>query len=357
MAESSAARARRYRAAQQAKRRLEYPDQVIGYWKESMRSRIDATKKLVSFRACRGDMHGHSTFSDGVGTVAEIKRFVDSAGLDFYFLTDHQTVAQKRLCVKYKNFWWGQEPGTQHQHLGILNIDRAYRPKHDLAYDYNRVKELGGFPFIPHPTGWFRHPFSQEQIDALDLLGEEFTIEIINGANQIYNCFDETDAHAIVVWDHHLCQGKRVVAIGNTDAHLPQAVGDVWTGVFCPRLTKKNVIDALWQGHCFVSDAPLLNLCCGNANMGDVVRKKKGANLTLRGECADSYGLATIRIIKDGKVFDEIDAGGKQKFRTTINDTFNGGKSYYRLECFARDDRRAYSNPIYVWDRALPLTP
>ena len=138
-----------------ANKRARYPDIVIGYWKDAMRERIEETRKLAGFKVKRGDCHSHSTYSDGIGTVPEIADWVEKAGLDFFFLTDHGTVRQKSQCVNYKNMWWGQEPGAQYHHLGILGLDRKFTPGSDLAADYNKVIALGGFPFIPHPTGWF----------------------------------------------------------------------------------------------------------------------------------------------------------------------------------------------------------
>ncbi len=325
---------------------------VIGFWKQVMKERIEQSFDQVSFKAFRGDFHVHSVYSDGTGTVDEIKFYADEAGLDFFFVTDHGTVNQKRSCKKYPTVWWGQEPGTQYHHLGILDIDRKYTPKRDLIYDYNRIKEIGGFPFIPHPTGWFPNTrYTQEQMDMLDYLGDEFVIEIINGANQIFDCYDVTDEMSIALWDKHLSQGKHVTGLGNTDAHLPQAMGDVWTGMFCDRLEKDAVMDALRCGHCFVSDAPLLNISMNGAMMGDVVQARPGEEMKLELECVDSLGLSSVRVIKDGQQMVSMEPNGKTQMNEIIADTFAGGKSYYRVECLAVDRRRAYSNPIYVIER------
>ncbi|MFQ6043577.1 MAG: CehA/McbA family metallohydrolase [Candidatus Poribacteria bacterium] len=342
---------RKERLKQIAQRRDTYTTRVFMLWKDVMRERVEQTSKIVSFNFYRGDLHYHSTYSDGVATVQETKEWVDRAGLDFFFVTDHGTVNQKRICQKYENLWWGQEPGTQYHHLGILGLDRKYTPKRDLAYDYHKVKEFGAYPFIPHPAGWFPTTrYSDEQKDALNLLGDEFAIEIINGANQVFDCFDITDEMSIELWDKHLCRGKRVTGLGNTDAHLPQAIGDVWTAVFCEPLTKENVIDALWKGHCFASDAPLVNIALNGAQMGDVVYLPAGASAALHYECADSRGLEEIRIIKDGECIENISPSGDVKAEDTIDIQFDGSKSYCRLECFALDQRRAYSNPIYIWE-------
>lgn len=343
---------KRKKARRLAKKRVEYPQRVMRWWKGVMRDRIERSFELVDFRAFRGDLHVHSTYSDGVGTVDELKAVADAAGLDFFFVTDHGTVNQKRSCRKYEHVWWGQEPGTQYHHLGIVGIDRKYTPKKDLAYDYRRVQTLGGFPFIPHPTGWFPTTrYSEEKKEALNLLGDEFAIEIINGANQVFDCYDVTDEQSIELWDKHLSQGKRVTGLGCTDAHLAEAMGDIWTGVFCTTLEKDAVIDAVRKGHCFVSDAPLVRIEMDGATMGDVVRVERDSEVKLSFECADSLGLAVIRVIVNGEVIETIQPEGEIRVASTVTDRFSGGKSYYRVECLAADRRRAYSNPIYVWEK------
>ena len=332
-----------------AAKRATYPDRVVGFWKEAMRERIDATRKLAGFEVSRGDCHYHSTYSDGIGTVAETAAWMEKAGLDFLFITDHGTVRQKVECVKYRNLWWGQEPGTEYHHLGILGLDRKYDVQRNLARDYHNIIRLGGFPFIPHPTGWFPTTrYSQEQIDALDRLGDDFTIEVINGANNIFDCYDITDEMSISLWDRHLCRGKIVRGMGNTDAHLYQAIGDVWNGLLLDRPTRKRVLDALWAGHFFASDAPFIRLRCGRAVMGDSIKKRKGSQLEIRYECVDSLGLQQIRIIADGKVVKELRPGNEQVVKGSYRIKFEGGHSYIRVECFARDNRKAFSNPIYI---------
>ena len=342
-------RAHQHKLNRLADKRLNYPNTVIGFWKDAMRERVEQTRKLAGFKVRRGDCHSHSTYSDGIATVPETAEWVEKSGLDFFFLTDHQTVRQKVECVNYKNMWWGQEPGTQHHHLGILGLDRKFTPGADLAADYSKVIALGGFPFIPHPTGWFpTRRYTQEQIDALNLLGDDFTIELINGANNIFDCYDITDDRSVALWDKHLCQGKTVRGMGNTDAHLQQAIGDVWNGVFVKRLTKKNVIDALWAGHFFASDAPFINVTSGQSTMGDTVKKRKGSQVVVRYECVDSLGLQQVRVIADGKVVKELWPKHDQVVKGTHKVKFRGGKSYIRVECLAKDNRKAFANPIYV---------
>jgi len=324
-----------------------------------MRDRINATKALVDFRGYRGDFHTHSNHSDGASTVAELVHYRDASGMDFIFVTDHSGVSQKRDCVKFKNTWWGQEPGTQHHHLGILGLDRKLVPSQNLVEDYQRVLAKGGVPYIPHPTGWFPNTrYTDEQKDSLNLLGDTFAIEIINGANQVYDCYDITDEMSIALWDEHLCRRKVVTALGNTDAHLCEAIGDVWTAVFPEEFSKEGILDAVRRGRAFVSDAPLVDLtvqCDGGpiAGMGQTLTRRPRSSgetgpLTVRVLAADSLGLAEVRLIRDGKVINSWQPDGDRVVSRAVADTHADGARYYRLECFAKDGRRAYTNPVYV---------
>ena len=318
-----------------------------------MRERVEKTKALIEFAGYRGDMHMHTNHSDGSGTVDEMVRFRDEAGLDYIFVTDHYGLTHKRECKKHDRCWWGQEPGTEHHHLGILNIERKFEPARDLAADYAAVIDRGGFPFIPHPTGWFPVTrYTEEQMASLDVLGERFTIEIINGANQIFDCWDITDEMSVELWDDHLKRGKFVTALGNTDTHHPHAVGDVWTGVHPDEFSREGVVDALRQGRAFVSDAPIIDMTVevdgtNIAGMGGVLHTSKRP-LTVRVLAADSAGLNTVTLLRDGEAIRSRQPAGEVAVSTTIADDAPVDVKYYRLECRAIDGRRAFTNPVYI---------
>ena len=331
--------------------REEYLRRVMMFRKEVQRKRAEATGELVSFRAYRGDSHVHSNYSDSTGTVRETKAYADAAGLDFLFITDHNTIDQKRTCRKLDNVWWGQEQPVQRHHLVMLGLNRKQTPTRDLAHEYRRVQELGGVAFIAHPTGWFPNKrYSQQEIDVLNGLGDEFAIEVINGANQVFDCFDETDEMAVQLWDKHLSLGKRVVGMGCSDAHLAEAMGDVWTGVLARRCTKEDILQAIRRGHCYASDGPALSLWLAEKRMGDTAKCPKG-QLTFRYECADSRGLDRIRLVSNGRTVKTIAGRGTTVARGEMAVRFSGGRTYYRLECFSVDERRAYGNPVYVRER------
>jgi hypothetical protein len=334
------------------KRRRDYPLWVARWWQEAMRDRIMASSKLFGGPSFyRGDCHSHTVFSDGIGSVADMDAMKNAAGLDFLFITDHWTVAQKRECAKFKNLWWGQEPPTQHHHIGILDNPRTYKVKNDLHQDLAAARKLGKLVFISHPKGWYPvKRYNREQEEVMFALGPEFHMEIINGANQMLDCFDVTDEESLLLWDRLLRAGRRVHALGNTDSHLPHCIGSVWNGVFASRLSKEAVIGALGEGRHFVSEAPLIDLTVESGNrrarMGERLRVT-GRKARLHYRAADSFGLQVLRIIIDGKIVREIELGRKTTAQGSIPVRTGARGSYARIECNAKDWRRAFSNPVY----------
>ena len=136
-----------------ARERVEYRNFVERFIRERDAARAKATKKSVSFDFIRGDLHMHSVYSDGWNSVDENVAVGRARGLDFIFITDHNTVRQKVECKKYKNVWWGQEPSAGPQHVCMLDLDRKFTPTCDMKRDAETLREMGVFFFYPHPFG------------------------------------------------------------------------------------------------------------------------------------------------------------------------------------------------------------
>ena len=329
----------------------------IGRYKADLASRLAATRKLFGRKVFAVDIHTHSNYSDGRGTVAQNHACMRNAGLDFIFATDHSSLGQKRVVRRWPDASWGQEPvprdGTGRHfmhHIGLLCGSRRFRPRADsAAADFARARRIAPFVWVPHPVGWYpANWYGLDKVEALWTLGDAFAMEVMNGAHKVVRAYDAFDRKAVAVWDRLLCDGKKVTALGASDAHVPDEIGSVWTGVYAARRTATSIIKALNQGHCFASEASLMDFACDSRFMGTTVRKKNGAKLALKWRVVDSAGIASVRIISQGRVLREIHTRG----RTVVEDRWTrkvGNKPvYYRLESTASDDRRAFSTPVYV---------
>lgn len=310
-------------------------------------ARAEATRELAGFDYIRGDLHMHTVYSDGSGSVADMAEIADFRGLDFIFVTDHGTIRQKIGCRKYKNVWWGQEPGAGHHHVCILAGKSKYTPLCDMARDAERLRELGNFFFYPHPVGWYPATwYSQEKMDALAEVGPEFAIEVMSGIFRTFSFHDEWTDSNVALWDRYLCNGFRVTGLAATDSHFAPGVGNVWTGVLETRVRMNGVLDTLRTGRVFASSGPAIDISCGKTPMGGVIRPR-GRKARIRIRCADSYGLGWVRLVQGGRVVREFALKGEDRLSESVEVTLPKRDSYVRAECAANDDRRAYSNPIY----------
>ena len=187
-------------------------------------------------------VHLHSTHSDGTGTVREIARAGARAGADVVLLTDHHTMAARRLG---EEGWYGDvlllagdeiSPVGRDHYLAFGIDDHVRRRGLDACGIARAVRDAGGFGFAAHPFSEgsvrFRRPgmpFSALDCDALD------GIELWNFANDTgeqvggfaglvrllatpQRVLDHPPERNVRAWDE-LCRQRRVVAIGGLDAH------------------------------------------------------------------------------------------------------------------------------------------
>ena len=317
--------------------------------KRALAERLVATRKLFRRKVLVGDIHSHTTYSDGVSTVAENKEMADLCGLDFLFITDHRTLAHKRHCNDATGPWWGQEPPTKVREIGVLMPRRLFVPVGDsAAADFRRAQAIAPFAWVPHPVGYGRGTYYPEKtVQELWHFGNRFAMEVLNGSQKLSRAYDAICAKAARVWDQLLCSGRQVTVLGASDAHICCTIGTAWTGVYADACTPTAVIDGMTRGRTFASEGPLLWLSGGRAAMGGVIRSKPGGKLRLRFVAADSAGLRTVRVVSGGKVIHDIKAGDKSRVAGEVEVSAAPG-AYFRLECVAADRRRAFSSPIFV---------
>ena len=310
--------------------------------------RAQATRQIAGFDYVHGDLHTHSVYSDGTGTIPEIVEVARARKLDFVFVTDHGTIRQKCECRRHKGIWWGQEPGAGPHHVCMLAGKKKITPSGDMAKDAETLRALGNFFFYPHPTGWYPTTwYAEQRVAALRQVGREFAIEVMNGIFRADALRSEWCDSYIELWDQLLGEGYRVLGLGASDAHAAVGVGDMWTGFVDTRAGLRNVIATLKSGEgVFASSGPAINISCGDTPMGAVIQPH-GARARVRIRCADSYGLNWVRVVQDGRMQREIRLRGKERMDESVDLALPSGDSYVRVECAANDDKRAYANPIY----------
>lgn len=348
----------------------------------------------MSFNEYVGNVHLHTTCSDGSATHEEIARIAQSVGLDFVIPTDHN------ILVKEKEGWYGSTlllvgeevhdtqrvPEANHYlAFGIIEDVALYAQDPQAVID--AVNAQGGFGFIAHP---FEHGAPLVNEPALPWV--DWTVTGYTGL-EIWNYMSEFKAHlpnmlqavllahfpqaamrgpfpeTLAQWDE-LLRTRKVVAICGSDAHaathrLGPLVREVFSYKYLFRVSnlhilteealdgqldhdKKVICDALKEGHCFTA-YDLLGDTRGfrfTARSG-AAKAIMGDEITLQGQMSfevSSPQRAHICLLRDGTIV--AHTRGKELHYMARE------QGVYRVEAYRRYLFRkrgwVFTNPIYV---------
>jgi len=346
------------------------------------------------------NLHMHTRYSDGAGSHADIAAAAMKASLDGVIVTDHnvwvngpagyKTEGDRRVLLIVGEEIHDQARKPQKNHLLVFGAQHelaTYANDPQLLLD--AIDKAGGISFIAHPVDPAAPSVDQGDISWVDWTVRGFTgLELWNGFSEfkpriksiwhaiIYAYFPRHIARGPLPetlhrWDELLSAGKKVVAIGGSDAHahrmhlgpLSRTVfpyefhfSAINTHVFVPRPLGTDaasdtnmILEALRQGHCFIGyDLPAPTrgfhfIARGmeqSVQMGDDLSGKGGVTfqirLPMRTECV---------LLKDGK---PVRTWHKHDQCTYITSE----PGIYRVEVYIHylGMRRGwiFSNPVYV---------
>lgn len=207
----------------------------------------------------KGDLHAHSEHSDGQNTVAEIIDYTKRAGLDYFALTDHNTISHWDDLARINDgsplLIPGEEITMYDGHANIWGIDawvdfRVNKP-HQVEQLIADARKKGSMFSINHPDSPI--PWEHELVRGYQ------GIEVWNAPWRWYN------EPALIRWQYHLNRGQRMVAVGGSDSHCvppakmtqPNLPGEPCTWVYVEGpLTQRSLLDAVERGRIFISESP-----------------------------------------------------------------------------------------------------
>jgi hypothetical protein len=346
------------------------------------------------------NLHMHTTYSDGHGSHEEIAQAALDAGVDVVIVTDHNVwvdgpagyyrSGQNQTLLLVGEEIHDQARSPQKNHLLVFGAGKELGA---LAADPQRlidaVHEAGGLSFLAHPFETASPLFGEPDLSWVDWQVEGYTgIELWNAMSEFKSLL-RSKLHALAYayspdriargpsseslakWDELLLSGRRVVAIGGTDAHaFPGKMGPVKRIIFpysfhfrtlnTHLLVQEPLSGDLHQDQSLVYDA----LQAGRAFIGyDLPAPTQGFNFTAQGkdkqawmgdEISAENGVtlqirlprrAECQLLNNG----EVVKSWRQRETCTYITSETG---VYRVEVFIpyRGRRRGwiYSNPIYV---------
>ncbi|MFK7943052.1 MAG: PHP domain-containing protein [Paracoccaceae bacterium] len=293
----------------------------------------------------RGNLHTHSTLSDGVFTPGEICRRYAAEGYDFICISDHLVGLYQYPIADTQPFrtdhfttilgaevHTGQLSNGEIWHLlavGLpLNFKAPETPHFDGAQSPEtgaalamRCREAGAFVAIAHPQ-WYNLTLADaRQIEAAH------AVEIYNHGCAI-EC-DRGDGFAIL--DLLLSEGRRLSACATDDAHFkgPDHFGG-WVMVKAEANNPDLLLDALKAGSYYSSQGPRLH---------DIRLDKNEVHV----ECSPAD-----RIIAVGAGAAALQLYGNGMARGTLPIARFRDGGWLRIVVADALGRRAWSNPIWL---------
>lgn len=267
----------------------------------------------------RGDLHSHTNHSDaGERSVAELIQTARDYGLDFIFLTDHNTTAGLAEMdasvstdlltaggVELTTFWghalclggrewvdWRVRPGAG----DMARIAAATYAKDQLFIIAH--PQSAGDPACTGCTWRFGEMMP----------GNARFVEIWNGPWG----GDSNNEATLSLWYDWLNQGLYLTATAGTDTHGGQdyAAKPGFSVIYAEALSEAALLQALRAGHLYLSAGPQLTFQARNEsgerwNMGDTV----GQPATFAVTWADCPAEAQIRLIANGRLLHQWLAG------------------------------------------------
>lgn len=284
----------------------------------------------------KGNLHCHTTVSDGALTPEETCKGYRNHGYDFLSMTDHNVfvphceVPQEELVLltgvehdlEYSRNKCTHVVGTglsSKQQTGY--ICRKYTCT-ELADQQliDMMRNDGQFVVLAHPV-WSR--MEPEEVAALS--GFHAMEVYNNGTENLCHA-----GHAEIYWDMLLRRGMRVFATASDDTHEPCDLYGGWIIVKAESKSYDAVLDALFNGHFYASSGP--SICEYGTEDNRVYFS-----------CSPCKEIHIVSYPPRGKSF----FAKEGEVLTECSFARTGEEQYVRIECIDQNGKTAWTNPLF----------
>lgn len=294
-------------------------------------------------RFYRGNLHTHSTLSDGALEPEEVCRRYKAEGYDFISLTDHfvglfdYPIADTRAfrdadfttipgaelhsgAMENGEIWHVLAVGLPDDFAPSNTPDFAARADQETGPDIaQRARDAGAFVVLAHP-----HWSMMSQADARSLTAAH-AVEVYN-----HGCYVDCDrGEGFHTADLLLAEGRKLTLVATDDAHFstPDAFGG-WVMVKAEKNEPDALVSALKNGHFYASQGPELH------------------NIELVDETVNiaSSAVETVILQGDGAATSSVRGASMTRSQLQLNRLKNS--RWIRVTVVDRAGRRAWSNPI-----------
>ena len=309
----------------------------------------------------RGDLHIHTTMSDGHDTPKEMKIRAEKEGLDFYAVTDH-------------NIWQKKWPLTSCMVLPGMEITKDTGHA-NVIWTGEKTSQILS---LNHP---FLDQWSWKNMDLP--LSELSCLEVDN--NPTFECdpaqhAEKANKKAVALADLLWADGHRICAVGGSDVHLketerygnataPAKPGDPATWCYMEQMTPQHFLESVQTCHVYVTRKCEIRFSCECYQAsGKRIPGKYRFGDRLPDECAITTFELWIRTevsrpqvfyLNDGERVSLLEEARKDdwiRYNGTV--TFTDKKAYHWIR-FGAETRKGtllfYANPFTLGEKIPEL--
>jgi len=279
----------------------------------------------------KGNLHTHTTNSDGALNIEQVCSLYMSKGYDFLFITDHGKVTDVKEVATSEDFLVFQgvelgvgqsEAGTEFHVVG-LNVSKLVECD-DPQSAVDAVVNDGGEALIGHPY------WSSLTLNDLLRLEGHLGIEIFNTTCH----FSVAKGYSTTHWDDLLVRDRYSFGFAVDDAHYhfnlhrPVDACYAWIMAKAESLTAEHLMASLRKGLFYSSNGPAIF---------DVAVESK----SIRVYCSRARAISFITRNGRGERFTATDV-----LLTEAEYKLRGNERYLRIEVEDEQQRTAWTNPI-----------
>lgn len=298
-----------------------------------------ADASAADYLLLKGDLHCHTNFSPDC-QVPPDQVIADSivAGYDFISFTDHNSKYQLRKDYSTPELVVlpGYEMTLSGGHYNVFGIRdflvRGSLIREELGEYMSYLRGLGAFIQLNHPN------------DAKygSKYGYDFDFELLEVLNGRPTA---DDYKTIADYQTLLCSGRKIVAIGNSDAHRNHSVRYDFNWVLSTAKSSEAIMEAIKAGRSFLTtsvNGPIISMSSGDAVMGATVSREAGRTVDI-GISGVPDGANVKVYTSAGLLSDSPAEGGAFKVSVPVSDY-----KFVRCEVWLNGVIAALSNPIYI---------
>ena len=276
----------------------------------------------------KGNLHTHTTFSDGTRDIEEVIADYDDRGYDFLGISDHDhytdtSVYENKTRMVLIDAVEITEKGP---HMLQVGAKRRLDPTQDRQSMISDAVEDGSLCFLNHPN-WQQH-FNHFDFEMMRGLDNYNGIEIYNGIVER----KMGNPLATDKWDRLISKGKRVWGLANDDSHEPQDVGVAWNMVQGGDGSREQILTALREGAFYASTGVVIESICV-------------AGLEIKITCSNAN---LIRFVGNYGTVYQTSSGAEASFEVPNSTERAKDIKYLRAECIGEGGKTAWTQPFFL---------